>query len=69
MAIQIKGEGNEADQDLLAISTMNGWGWRRKLRDLANPSDPRSQQMKKCPCVQMTPVMYDRSGDEYWKGM
>eukprot|EP00959_Pyramimonas_sp_CCMP1952_P463489 9485026-Pyramimonas_sp.AAC.1 len=27
------------------------------------------KQMKKCPCMQMTPVMYDHSDDECGRGM
>eukprot|EP00959_Pyramimonas_sp_CCMP1952_P074359 1553809-Pyramimonas_sp.AAC.1 len=73
MAIQIKGEGKEADRDLYHF-----YGeWMRVTLEMEKPHKsfrPSLQshfykQMKKCSCMAMTLVMYDNSNDTYGKGM
>eukprot|EP00959_Pyramimonas_sp_CCMP1952_P440343 9219208-Pyramimonas_sp.AAC.1 len=73
MAIQIKGEGNEADRDLYLFYDE----WMRVTLEMEKPHKsfrPSRQshfykQVKKCPCMAMPLAMYDNSSDKYGKGM
>eukprot|EP00959_Pyramimonas_sp_CCMP1952_P214181 4481348-Pyramimonas_sp.AAC.1 len=73
MAIQIKGEGKEADRDLYHFYDE----WVRVTLEMGKPHKsfrPSIQsyfyrQMKKCPCMAMTLAMYGNSDEKCGKGM